>query len=130
MECKCEICGRTYIYNRKCGHTLKKCNSCLVNIRRFKIKENAVKNKGGKCIICGYDKCIQALEFHHLNPNDKKFNISGSHSRKEKDIEKELEKCILVCANCHAEIEAGLHREILNLWANHPMVKDFRLIYG
>ena len=64
-----------------------------------------VKRFGGKCSICGYHKCMGALEFHHIDENGKEHNptrIIGSGSIK--DAEKELEKCILVCANCHREI--------------------------
>jgi len=68
-----------------------------------------VKYKGGKCQIesCGYDKCVEALEFHHLDPDKKDFGIGG----KTKSIEKlkaEVDKCIMVCANCHREIHAGI----------------------
>jgi len=61
--------------------------------------------KGGKCEICGYNKCLGALDFHHLNPNEKDFSISDSskyHNLEE--MKKEVDKCILVCANCHREI--------------------------
>ena len=58
------------------------------------------------CAICGYDKCVIALHFHHANPEDKKFNITTCSLRnKEEHILDELNKCILLCANCHAEVE-------------------------
>lgn len=107
-ECKCQVCGREYIYNRTSGHTTIKCNSCMVNLRRFKIKEKCLKIKGGECKRCGYSKCSRALTFHHINPATKKFNISGSHSRKWVDIEAELNKCILLCHNCHNEYHSGM----------------------
>lgn len=98
----CNICGRKYIYDRSKGCTKNKCNSCLVNHRRFTLKIKCVEYLGGKCSICGYNKCIKALDFHHLR--DKSFNISGAHCRSWSIIEQELKKCILVCANCHREI--------------------------
>jgi len=58
---------------------------------------------GGECAICGYDKCIDALHFHHVDPSTKLFNISQSMSRKMEDLEREVRKCILLCANCHQE---------------------------
>ena len=67
-------------------------------------KAYAVSQFGGKCQLCGYDKCIDALEFHHLNKKDKKFSpsqIINSWSWERALIE--LKKCILVCANCHRE---------------------------
>lgn len=77
--------------------------------RRDKIKKQAVEYKGGKCQICGYDKYVGALEFHHINPEEKEFGISASgNTRAWETIKPELDKCIMVCANCHREIHAGL----------------------
>ena len=88
----------------------KKCRVEAVQKRRDKLKEMAVQYKGGKCCICGYDKCITALEFHHINPNEKEFGIAAhGYTRSWEEVKKELDKCILVCSNCHKEIHAGLH---------------------
>lgn len=77
----------------------------LVKTHRHNVKEELVRYKGGKCEICGYNKCLGALDFHHLDPNQKDFNISNSKIYKNLDILKEeVDKCILVCANCHREI--------------------------
>jgi len=73
----------------------------MVNIRRFKLKNTCVQLLGGKCYECGYTECINALEFHHINPTTKCFEISGSHARSWNMIETELKKCKLLCANCH-----------------------------
>jgi len=104
----CHIHGETEFYKQKCGKwKCKKCNSEAVQRRRYKLKENAVKYKGGKCEICGYDKCIDALEFHHLNPEEKDFGISSSGYTLSWDkVKTELDKCIMVCSNCHREIHA------------------------
>lgn len=75
---------------------------------RIKQKNKAVEYKGGKCVICKYDRCKSALEFHHIDPSEKDFNISSTKNRKFEDIINELDKCILVCANCHREIHDGL----------------------
>ena len=56
------------------------------------------------CAICGYDKCDRALDFHHVNPEDKKFQIRVTHMSN-KNLIAEITKCILLCANCHMEIE-------------------------
>lgn len=64
-----------------------------------------------KCQTCGYDKCIEAMQFHHKNPDEKDFNISGLREYTVESIQKyydEVDKCILTCANCHFEIHAGL----------------------
>ena len=54
--------------------------------------------------MCGYDKCIHAIEFHHIG--DKAFELSNVGSRSLKQVQKEIEKCVVVCANCHREIHA------------------------
>lgn len=67
----------------------------------------AVEYKGNKCEICGYNKCIDALEFHHKNSSLKDFSISNKgYTRSLKKVKEELDKCILVCANCHRELHA------------------------
>src|ERR1039457_1895291 len=69
-----------------------------------KKKMFAVEQFGGKCQICGYNKCINALEFHHIDPATKEFSPSYViFARKWEEAFKELEKCILICANCHRE---------------------------
>lgn len=69
----------------------------------------AVEYKGGKCSVCGYDRCADALEFHHLDPSQKDFGISSKgYTRSWDKVKEELDKCILVCSNCHREIHSGL----------------------
>jgi predicted RNA-binding Zn-ribbon protein involved in translation (DUF1610 family) len=86
-----------------------KCNSESVSRRRRARKALLVAYKGGKCELCGYDRCIGALEFHHLDPTAKEFGISGKYQTCAIEKAKaEVDKCILVCANCHREIESGL----------------------
>lgn len=94
----------------KLGHwRCRKCRVEAVQKRRALIKEKAIQYKGGKCSICGYDKYIGALEFHHLNPNEKDFGIGQKgFTRSWEKVKEELDKCILVCANCHREIHAGI----------------------
>ncbi|MDO8558440.1 MAG: hypothetical protein Q7S09_04625 [bacterium] len=76
--------------------------------RRRKLKMLAVEYKGGKCQVCGYKKCIWALDLHHRNPASKEFAIGDKgYTRSWDAIKRELDKCILVCANCHREIEAS-----------------------
>lgn len=83
----------------------KKCCNEAVIKRRQVLKKKAVEYKGGKCEICGYNKCIDALEFHHLDPTEKEYGIGGDGSTKSFErLKKELDKCICVCANCHREI--------------------------
>lgn len=77
---------------------------------RIRLKERLVEYKGGKCEICGYNKCITALEFHHLNPKEKEFGIGNNDILSFERNKQEADKCILVCANCHREIH---YREAL-----------------
>lgn len=73
--------------------------------RRRKLKLLAIEHLGGKCSRCGYDRCVQALSFHHKNPNDKLFGISAKGiTRSWASVQKEIDKCELLCANCHMEI--------------------------
>ena len=106
---KCSICGTRYTYNRR--NTLEKCRRCtrkyLREQNRAEAKLMAIEYKGGKCQKCGYSKCSEAMTFHHVNPNNKQFNISCSwYSQSWDAIKKELDKCTLLCVRCHAEIHA------------------------
>lgn len=102
INTNCKICDKDLGENPK---NRSNCGACITRIRRYRIKQQAVEYKGGKCEKCGYDRCYSALEFHHLNPNEKDFGIADSaYSRSWETIKKELDKCIMVCSNCHAEI--------------------------
>ena len=90
-------------------------NKAATNRFRKNQKVKAVEYKGGKCAMCGYDKCIEALHFHHLDPTQKDFNLSRLKKNKFDDnIKDELDKCILVCSNCHREIHHELRISIKN----------------
>ena len=81
------------------------------SLRLIKIKKQAVEYKGGKCSVCGYNKCLSALEFHHKNPLEKDIKLNSRGIDRRKAFEKlkaELDKCILLCANCHREIHEKL----------------------
>ncbi len=76
---------------------------CAVAKRRKAMRLRAIGYKGGKCSRCGYDRCLGALEFHHTDGR-KDFSISQDGlTRSWARIEKEIEKCVLMCANCHRE---------------------------
>lgn len=99
----CKTCGKEFEYVRSKGGTKTECGSCCNNKQRFAVKQKIIEFLGGKCIDCGYNKCSAALHAHHLDPKTKKFSPSGSHSRSWASMVEELEKCVLLCANCHAE---------------------------
>lgn len=89
------------------GWLCKKCNSESATKAKQNRKKKCVEYKGGKCERCGYSKCVNALEFHHKNPNEKDFNISTFGYRMSfEELKSELDKCILLCANCHREVHA------------------------
>ncbi len=78
-----------------------------VHKRRKKIRQMAVEYKGARCETCGYNRCIDALEFHHANSSGKDFSISErGYTRSWAKVKEELDKCILLCANCHRELHA------------------------
>lgn len=79
-------------------------NFKYVSKARQKIKEDLVYIHGGKCIMCGYNKCMAALQFHHIKPEEKKFGLSNGQGRSWEETLKESKKCVLVCSNCHMEI--------------------------
>lgn len=80
-----------------------------VRKRRLKLRKMARDYLGGKCEICGYDRCDRALSFHHLDPAQKSFGIAAKgFTRSWTKIKDEIEKCILLCANCHMEIHEGI----------------------
>ena len=103
----------TDFYKRRDGNDPSSyCKPCTNNQaveRQRTFKKKCIEYKGGKCINCGYNKCVGALEFHHLDPEDKDFSPSSARSRGETkgnlkdEVKEELDKCILVCANCHRE---------------------------
>ena len=115
----CEICEKkfetkssTRIYCYECsGESTRLDNSTRKHQKTFlrnNMKKQAVKLLGGKCSICGYNKCIDALEFHHKNPNEKEFKIGSGNTMSWKEYKNEVSKCMLVCSNCHKEIHSKL----------------------
>ena len=77
------------------------------------MKKEAVKRFGGKCCVCGYDKSIRALEFHHKDPTQKEFGLAANGSAHSwENFWKEAQKCILVCSNCHAELHEQLEKNL------------------
>lgn len=113
----CPTCKETKEVNYENFYISKKdkhcswCRTCSNKktiSRQIKKKLKCVEYKGGKCCICDYNKYIGALEFHHLDPSKKDFDIGSMQRNSFKRVEPELKKCILVCSNCHREIHAGL----------------------
>lgn len=104
----CALDCKNSFYKKRKENSLfrkKKSNNIAVVSWRNRQKVRAVEYKGGKCEICGYNKCFRSLQFHHINPKDKLFGIGSSGcTRSWAKVKNELDKCILVCSNCHGEI--------------------------
>ena len=87
----------------------KRCRSESVARHRRRLKELLVTEAGGACALCGYARYQGALEFHHMDPGEKRLTISGNGATLSLDaLRAEARKCVLVCSNCHAEIEGGV----------------------
>jgi hypothetical protein len=108
----CKRCDTTKtsdeFYRRRKGADLspycRKCSNLQTVERQRKLKQKAIDYLGGKCNKCGYDKCPAALDFHHLDPAEKDFTISQvSRTSWNDKLKAELDKCVLLCANCHRE---------------------------
>lgn len=109
----CKICNtpipvtRSIYCSNKCKSKLQSNANYKNQQSRGKIRKQAMIDKmGGKCSLCGYSKCLGALEFHHVDPSTKEFGLDcrrfSNTSQEKLDIE--AAKCIIVCSNCHAEI--------------------------
>lgn len=94
-ECR-SVFKKNYLKNR--GYMYK-----YIHDWRKNNKKRAIEYKGGKCIKCGYDKCYAAMDFHHINKNDKDFDISKNCNLSFEKIKEELDKCVILCSNCHRE---------------------------
>lgn len=107
---RCEVHGETpHVVDRQGTTRCLACRSAAVVRRRRLAKLQLVAESGGACIACGYDAIPAALHFHHLDPDAKSFGIAhGGMSRSMAALRAEATKCVLVCANCHAGVEAGV----------------------
>ncbi len=115
-RCKEDKPNSEYYKRKNRSHKLysmcKSCNSKDRLQRQKEFKQQCVDYKGGECQCCGYNDCNSALDFHHVDPKTKKFGIGKCRKTKvTQEVLDELDKCILVCSNCHREIHAG-YRDI------------------
>lgn len=105
-KCKIELNTSNSAWGR--GHICRQCKSEVDVKRRKSRKSKAIEYKGGKCNVCGYDKTPSALEFHHINPFSKEKEPHLLNSMSWDKQKEELDKCILLCANCHREVHDRL----------------------
>ncbi|MEA2179365.1 MAG: hypothetical protein QOG77_2662 [Solirubrobacteraceae bacterium] len=85
-----------------------RCQSEQVIERRRRLRAQLVAEAGGACVLCGYHRYVGALHFHHVDPSTKRFQLGGGATRSLERNRREAAKCVLLCSNCHAEVEAGL----------------------
>lgn len=99
IECRKKYRNK-YMKNRKFEYD-------KVKIWRINNKKLSIEYKGGKCIVCDYNRCSSALEFHHIDSNEKDFSISHRNISFN-NLKKELNKCVLICSNCHREVHDNI----------------------
>ena len=106
----CRRHGKTAFVRDKRGHfRCKRCRSESVARRRRRMKQILVREAGGACRACGYDRNVRGLHFHHLDPSLKRHEVNARGAAMALELLRtEVRKCVLLCANCHAEVEAGL----------------------
>ena len=95
-ETGCKLCGKTITSKNFC-------QMCSVNIRRFRVKEFAIKYLGGKCVKCEWEGDLSGYDFHHRDPKEKDFNSSALNMANMSwdKVKNELDKCDLLCVLCH-----------------------------
>ena len=106
----CPVHGGTLFVRRGAdGFRCRLCRMEAVERRRREIKRLLVAEAGGACVLCGYDRAPSALQFHHVDRATKRFGLAaGGLARSLEAARAEAAKCVLLCATCHAEVEAGL----------------------
>lgn len=106
----CLICNAPFKPREMSANQRTCCYDCMpegTQLQRSGFIDLLRKQRGGKCQRCGYSTYLGALDFHHLDPNEKDFTI-GNRDFRLVDCIEESKKCILICTNCHREIHAGL----------------------
>lgn len=112
----CRRHGRTeFVLEGRGSYRCKQCRLERVARRRRNVKRILVEEAGGKCLICGYNRCQRVLQFHHIDPSTKEFHLGqAGATRSLARSRAEARKCVLLCANCHGEVEAGITPVPLN----------------
>ena len=116
-------------YRRKDGHYHSWCKSCLLQVQRDRWKARklaATMLFGGACDVCGYDKNLACLDFHHLDPAQKEYVFHEVVKRPWDEVLAELKKCVLLCKNCHGEVHnPEMAKEKIDIGcANRNLDKD------
>jgi hypothetical protein len=97
----------TFVLDRGGYRRCRRCRAESVVRRRRRVRDLLIEEAGGTCAICGFDKHPAALQFHHLDRDEKSFTLRDGDTRALERMREEAAKCMLLCANCHAQVEAG-----------------------
>jgi hypothetical protein len=117
----CAKHGRVELVRHRDGLLCPRCRADGVTDWRRRAKRILVGEAGGRCVLCGYDRCVAALQFHHTDPEEKRFGLGSRGLAQAIDrLREEARKCVLLCANCHAEVEAGVAQIPLEAGAPPP----------
>lgn len=107
IQCShCDLVMEERFFYKRPSPTRRPCKAChlIASRKKHKIKKQAwVDYLGGECERCGYSKCLAALDFHHKDPTAKENNISDLRGKSINEVKVEMDKCILLCSNCHRE---------------------------
>lgn len=134
---KCSLCHEIktidnfYSENKEKTQFSRICKPCYsqYNMKRWKDrKEKAIEYKGGKCLDCGLSFIPEVYQFHHRDPNSKDYDWRKLRLRTEETIRKELDKCDLLCANCHCVRHVRMHNELKSgLTENRTQVDSLKV---
>lgn len=130
MELECKSHGTTRHRMSSQGKKRGRKYECIACIKerqtrvRHRKKQTLLDSLGGQCVLCGYKKWVFAIDFHHMDPTQKEFELGRGNYRSIEKCLAEAKKCVPLCRNCHAEVETGCQETIdrLNLWCTSPMV--------
>jgi hypothetical protein len=104
----CAVHGATpYVLDTDGYYRCPTCRAGSVIRRRARIRDAVIAEAGGCCAICGYSRSPAALQFHHVDPATKEFALRNGDTRSLERMRAKAAKCVLLCANCHAEVESG-----------------------
>lgn len=119
---RCRVHGETgFSIDGRGYYRCKRCRSEAVVRRRKKIKAIIVEEAGGACCVCGYGRNMRALHFHHVEPSKKRHEINAKGvALALETLRAEARKCVLLCSNCHAEVEDGMTSVPVDALAGRP----------
>jgi transposase len=125
VQLECRIHGlKDFWLEGRGAYRCVRCRIEAVSRRRNKVRDVLIAEAGGECILCGYSKCPAALHFHHVDPQTKRFNVRSGNTQSLARLRQEASKCVLLCSNCHAEVEFGATSLPAKVFAG---VQDLRL---